>query len=67
MRISELVGGKFGIWTSAEEHAILEQMSSPRLLTAFTEREQVIIDQLVRKDLVVRVNGVHNVYVYPNR
>jgi hypothetical protein len=67
MKISELVGGEFGIWTSHEEHAILEQMSEPRMMSSYTEREQTIINQLIRKDLVVRVKGVHNDFVYPNR
>lgn len=67
MRVHDLLGGEFGIWTSTEEHAILEKMDEPRLLESFTEREQTILQQLIRKDLVIKVKGNHNVYVYPRR
>lgn len=54
------------IWTNAEEAAMLKRISGPVMITAFEEREQAIIEGLIRKSLLIKVQGQHAVYVYPN-
>lgn len=66
MKINELVG-EFGIWTSNEEHAVLHKINSPSMLEAFSLREQTIINQLIRKSLLIKVHSHNGTYVYPNR
>lgn len=65
MKINELVG-EFGIWTSNEEHDLLHRINEPSLLESFTEREQTIINQLIRKSLLIKVQSDKFTYVYPN-
>lgn len=55
------------IWINNEEQALLEKVLEPVLMNSFTEREQVIIESLIRKNLLIKVNGQHSTYIYPNR
>lgn len=55
------------IWVNNEEQALLEKVLEPVLMNSFTEREQVIIESLIRKNLLIKVNGQHSTYIYPNR
>ncbi len=66
MKLNELVR-KINTWTSNEEQQVLESLHEPRILTGFTEREQAIIETLIRKSLVIKVEGKYGTYVYPNR
>lgn len=65
MKLSELVR-KLNTWTSLEEQTVLEGWTEPKMLQAFTEREQAIIETLIRKSLVIKVQGKYGTYVYPN-
>jgi hypothetical protein len=66
MKINELVG-EFGIWTSNEEHEVLHRITSPSMLESFGLRDQTIINQLIRKSLLIKVHSNNGTYVYPNR
>lgn len=52
----------FEIQTSNEEQAMLERMDGVRSLAAYTEREQVVIENLIRKSLVSKT--IKNGFVY---
>jgi hypothetical protein len=65
MRINEFVR-RVDVWTSQEERNLIEGITEPRVLTSFNEREQSIIDSLIRKSLLIKVQGKHSSYVYPN-
>lgn len=65
MKLNELVRN-LNTWTNHEEQSILEGWSEPKMLAVFTEREQAIIENLVRKSLVIKVQGKYGTYVYPN-
>ena len=54
------------IWTSNEEQHLLTKINEPIMLNSFEEREQTIIESLIRKNLLIKVQGHHAVYVYPN-
>jgi hypothetical protein len=65
MRVNEFVR-RVDVWTNQEEQSLLEGITEPRVLTSFNEREQSIIDNLIRKSLLIKVQGKHSSYVYPN-
>lgn len=64
MKINELLKG-FEIFTSREEEDILKKLSSPVYLSSFSEREQFVIEGLVRKSLVIKI-GTENPRVISN-
>lgn len=64
MKINELLGG-FSIYTSLEEERVLKKLNSPMFLSEFSEREQVIIEGMVRKSLVIKL-GSRNPKVVAN-
>lgn len=65
MNLSEFTRG-IEIWRSREEQEVLEQIKELTPLAAFQEREQAIIEGLIRKSLVIKVESKENTYVYPN-
>jgi hypothetical protein len=65
MRINELIGS-FEIYTSNEEKAVLEQINRPLPLSSFQEREQVVIQNLVRKSLISKMTSNGYTYVMRN-
>ncbi len=65
MKINEFAR-KLNVWTSKEEKAVLENITEPRTLTSFSERERTIIEGLIRKSLLIKVQGKNSTYVYPN-
>jgi hypothetical protein len=65
MKINELVRS-LPTWTSAEERTVLERISGIEALSAFNEREQHVIESLVRKSLVIRITERETTYIYPN-
>jgi hypothetical protein len=65
MRINELIGS-FEIYTSNEEKAVLEQINRPLPLSSFEEREQVVIQNLVRKSLISKMTSNGFTYVMRN-
>lgn len=58
MKLNELISS-FKIYTSNEESTLLEMLTDIKTLDQFNEREQVIINNLVKKSLVnkIRYNG----------
>jgi len=57
MKINELIQD-FTIYTTNEEAKLLLKMdATPHPLHAYSEREQVIIDNLVKKSLVSKVRN----------
>ena len=61
MRINDLIE-KFTIYMNNEEADLLETIDKPCLMDSFNEREQTIIQNLVRKSLVSKV--VKDGYAY---
>ena len=55
MRINELIQ-EFTIQTSNEEKDMLSKLQSIKNLDTFMEREQEVINQLVRKSLVRKID-----------
>lgn len=64
MKINELING-FTVFTSREEDAILKKLHTPAFLSEFTERDQVVINGLIRKSLVIKI-GMNNSRVVAN-
>lgn len=58
MKINEILTG-FTIFTSREEDAMLQRLTSMSYLHSFTEREQFIIEGLVRKSLVIKIGDTN--------
>jgi hypothetical protein len=57
MKINELLQD-FTIYTTNEETALLSKISAtPHPVTAYSEREQVILDNLVKKSLVSKIHN----------
>lgn len=56
MKINELLQG-FSIYTSLEEEQVLKKLVNPTFLSNFSEREQVIIEGMVRKSLVIKIGN----------
>jgi|TARA_A100001011_G_scaffold186460_1_gene195086 DNA-binding MltR family transcriptional regulator len=65
MRINELVT-EFTIQTSNEEKEVLGKLKSAKNLDTFMERDQEVINQLVRKSLVRKIEQDNNVMVVAN-
>jgi hypothetical protein len=56
MKINELLQG-FSIYTSLEEERVLKKLTTPAYLSDFNERDQVIIEGMVRKSLVIKIGS----------
>lgn len=65
MRLNELIRS-FEIYTTNEEKSVLEQISRPLPLDSFEERQQVVIQNLIRKSLISRLSNNGHVYVMKN-
>lgn len=66
MKLNELVRS-LDTWTSREERAMLEGLKGLVSIKTFDEREQFTIESLIRKSLVIKVQGNNNeTYIYPN-
>jgi len=67
MKLNELVRS-LETWTTMEERTILAKMEGLTSIKTYQEHERFIIEGLIRKSLVIKVQGKENeVYVYPNR
>ena len=64
MKINELLHG-FSIFTNNEEQQLLDKLSNVAFLNEFSDREQVIIEGLIRKSLVIKI-GMRNPQVVAN-
>jgi transposase-like protein len=65
MKVNELIS-RFTIAMTNEEAALLEKMQGVRSMTFYTEREQFVIENLIRKSLVSKVTKDNSVYVVKN-
>lgn len=65
MKAHELTNN-VNIWRTNEEQCVLDKINEPKRVEAFEERDQTIIENLVRKNLLIKVQGKHSTYVYPN-
>lgn len=65
MKLNELIQS-FSIAMSNEEKALLDRMEGVRPLDTFTEREQVIIENLIRKSLVSKIHNKGSILVMAN-
>ncbi len=65
MKLNELTRS-LNVWTSNEEQEVLKKILGPTVVKSLEEREQTIIEGLIRKNLLIKVQGQHAVYVYPN-
>lgn len=54
MKINDLISD-FSIWASNEEKSLLEHLKSPIKISQLTEREQQIVEQMIRKSLVKKI------------
>jgi hypothetical protein len=61
MKIDDLLKN-FTIFVTNEEKEILSRMESVRPIAAYTEREQFVIESLIKKSLVSKVKQ-HNIYM----
>ena len=66
MKLNELVR-TLETWTSREERALLETLTGLVSIKTFEEHDRFIIDGLIRKSLVIKVQGNNNeTFIYPN-
>ena len=65
MKLNELIE-EFTIYTTNEEKEILSQLDSITHLDSFTERQQAIIENLIRKSLVSKVQQRGSTLVMAN-
>lgn len=59
MKLNELITD-FSIYVTNEEQGLVETLDRPVPLSAFNERERIIIDNLVKKSVISKViqNGL---------
>lgn len=58
MKISELTDG-FEIYKSNEETKILEKLHHAMPLSYFNERDRFVIENLIRKSLVIKIGNTN--------
>jgi hypothetical protein len=64
MKINELLNG-FTIYTTREEDAMMERLKTAVPLSSFNERDQFIIEGMIRKSLIIKI-GSNNPRVVAN-
>lgn len=65
MKLNELIK-EFQIHTTNEEKQILDKIDAPCYVESFSEREQFVIENLIRKSLLTKVYNRGSVIVVPN-
>ena len=65
MKLNELIED-FTIYTTNEEKEVLSRIDDMMSLDTFTEREQAIIENLIRKSLVSKVQQRGSILVMAN-
>ena len=65
MKINELISD-FEIYVSNEESALLSCMQNQTPIVSFTEREQFIIENLIRKSLITKIIKNNQTWVVSN-
>jgi len=62
MKVVEL----FSIYTSNEESAVLEKITDVTPIENYTDREQVVIENLIRKSLITKIQHGNSFLVVKN-
>jgi len=57
MNINELISG-FEIYTTNEEREVLDRLHRPIKFTTLTDREKVIVENMIRKSLVIKIGHI---------
>ena len=65
MKLNELIGS-FNIYTTNEEQQELPQLEGMVPFGSFNERQQVIINNLIRKSLVSKIRSKEGIMVARN-
>jgi hypothetical protein len=65
MKISNLIK-EFEIFTTNEEKQILDKIGTPCYIDTFSDREQFVIENLVKKSLLSKVQIRGSTVVVPN-
>ena len=65
MKLNELISS-FDIFKTNEESELLERLDKPAPYETFAERDQIIIDNLIKKSLVSKVRYGNITLVVPN-
>jgi hypothetical protein len=65
MKINELLSN-FEIFMTNEEKVELDKLTAPTPLASLTERQQVIINNLIRKSLVSKIQSNNVIMVAKN-
>ncbi len=65
MKINELISD-FEIYVSNEESALLNRMQHTQPMASFTEREQFIIENMIRKSIVTKIVKNNQILVVSN-
>jgi len=65
MKISNLIAD-FEIYTTNEQKKVLEDINGLMPMSSFDERQQVIINELIRKSILSKVLYNNNVMVVKN-
>lgn len=65
MKISELIND-FSVFMSNEEQEVLSKTKEIRTLESFTQREQFIIENLIKKALVSKIHRNGTILVLAN-
>jgi len=65
MKLNELISD-FEIYVSNEESALLKKMQTTQPMESFTEREQFIIENLIRKSLITKIVKNNQTWVVSN-
>jgi hypothetical protein len=65
MKLNEFIRS-IKVWTNEQENSILEKIDGLVLVASFTEPDQFVIEGLVRKSLLIKVESKGVTYVYPN-
>jgi hypothetical protein len=65
MKLNELITS-FEIFVTNEERSLLESITRPIPLSSFDERDQVIINNLIRKSVISKLLHNGTVMVMPN-
>ncbi len=67
MKLNELVRS-LDTWISKEERDVLHRITGLVSIKTFEDHEKFVIEGLIRKSLVIRVQGANNEsYIYPNK
>lgn len=65
MKLNDLIDS-FTIYKTNEESELLKSLNNPTPIETFTEREQVIIENMIRKSIVSKVRYSNQVLVVVN-